>query len=203
MAWYQVFEYAIGHWLQKATEHMIGCVLCSPGCFSLFRGKALMDDNVMRKYTTKSQEARHYVQYDQGTQPVDKEKCTNQDKIIVLNKMLLICVTAGEDRWLCTLLLQRGYRVEYSAASDAYTHCPENFNEFYNQRRRWVPSTMANIMDLLMDYKRTIKINDNISLPYIIYQVINFLRSFFSLSFNYKGKAKTKDKRHISIINQV
>lgn len=77
----------------------------------------------------------------------------------------------GEDRWLCTLLLQRGYRVEYSAASDAYTHCPEGFNEFFNQRRRWVPSTMANIMDLLMDYKKTIKINDNISLPYISYQV--------------------------------
>lgn len=67
MVWYQMFEYAIGHWLQKATEHMIGCVLCSPGCFSLFRGKALMDDNVMKKYTTTSEEARHYVQYDQGT----------------------------------------------------------------------------------------------------------------------------------------
>lgn len=143
MVWYQMFEYAIGHWLQKATEHMIGCVMCSPGCFSLFRGKALMDDNVMAKYTTKSSQARHYVQYDQG-----------------------------EDRWLCTLLLQRGYRVEYSAASDSYTHCPEGFGEFYNQRRRWVPSTMANIMDLLQDYKKTININDNISLPYIGYQTM-------------------------------
>lgn len=143
MVWYQMFEYAIGHWLQKATEHMIGCVLCSPGCFSLFRGKSLMDDNVMKKYTTRSDEARHYVQYDQG-----------------------------EDRWLCTLLLQRGYRVEYSAASDAYTHCPEGFNEFYNQRRRWVPSTIANIMDLLVDAKKTIKINDNISMPYIGYQMM-------------------------------
>ncbi|CAG0919230.1 unnamed protein product [Notodromas monacha] len=141
MVWYQMFEYAIGHWLQKATEHMIGCVMCSPGCFSIFRGIALMDDNVMGKYTTRSDEARHYVQYDQG-----------------------------EDRWLCTLLLQRGYRVEYSAASDAYTHCPEGFSEFYNQRRRWVPSTMANIMDLLMDYKLTIKVNDSISFPYIVYQ---------------------------------
>ncbi len=27
----QMFEYAIGHWLQKATEHVMGCVLCSPG----------------------------------------------------------------------------------------------------------------------------------------------------------------------------
>ncbi|GFY72001.1 chitin synthase chs-2 [Trichonephila inaurata madagascariensis] len=141
MVWYQKFEYAIGHWLQKATEHMIGCVLCSPGCFSLFRAKSLMDDNVMKRYTTTSDEARHYVQYDQG-----------------------------EDRWLCTLLLQRGYRVEYSAASDAYTHCPEGFGEFYTQRRRWAPSTMANIMDLLGDYKATIAINDNISFPYIIYQ---------------------------------
>ncbi|XP_073941851.1 chitin synthase chs-2-like [Choristoneura fumiferana] len=143
MAWYQMFEYAIGHWLQKATEHMIGCVLCSPGCFSLFRGKALMDDNVMKKYTLTSHEARHYVQYDQG-----------------------------EDRWLCTLLLQRGYRVEYSAASDAYTHCPEQFGEFYNQRRRWVPSTMANIFDLLADSKRTVQVNDNISTLYIAYQMM-------------------------------
>lgn len=30
---------------------------------------------------------------------------------------------------------------------------------------------MANIMDLLMDYKKTIKINDNISMPYISYHV--------------------------------
>lgn len=66
MAWYQQFEYAIGHWFQKATEHMLGCVLCSPGCFSLFRASAFMDDNVMRKYATVSQEARHFVQYDQG-----------------------------------------------------------------------------------------------------------------------------------------
>ena len=66
MVWYQKFEYAISHWLQKATEHMIGCVLCSPGCFSLFRASALMDDNVMRKYATTSTEARHYVQFDQG-----------------------------------------------------------------------------------------------------------------------------------------
>ena len=92
MVWYQKFEYAIGHWLQKATEHVMGCVLCSPGCFSLFRGSALMDVNVMAKYTKKSERPLDYVQYDQG-----------------------------EDRWLCTLLLQQGWRVEYSAASDAFT----------------------------------------------------------------------------------
>ena len=44
-----------------------------------------------------------------------------------------------------------------------------------------VPSTMANIMDLLQDYKRTIKINDNISLPYIFYQASIYLTTIFWL----------------------
>ena len=43
-----------------------GCVLCSPGCFSMFRGSALIDDNIMAMYTTPASEAKHYVQYDQG-----------------------------------------------------------------------------------------------------------------------------------------
>ena len=34
LARYQKFEYAIGHWLQKATEHMLGCVLCRLKPFS-------------------------------------------------------------------------------------------------------------------------------------------------------------------------
>ncbi|KAL4217246.1 Chitin synthase 2 [Mactra antiquata] len=151
MVWYQKFEYAVSHWLQKATEHVIGCVLCSPGCFSLFRGSALMDDNVMRRYTTPPTEARHYVQYDQG-----------------------------EDRWLCTLMLQQGYRVEYCAASDALTYAPEGFYEFYNQRRRWTPSTMANIMDLLMDFKNVTKRNNDISMLYIAYQMLLMVSSILT-----------------------
>lgn len=102
-----------------------------------------MENSVMRKYTTVSEQARHYVQYDQG-----------------------------EDRWLCTLLLKQKFRVEYSAASDAYTHAPEGFNEFYNQRRRWVPSTMANILDLLADAAVIVKKNNSISTPYIFYQAM-------------------------------
>ncbi|KAG0411073.1 hypothetical protein HPB47_011816 [Ixodes persulcatus] len=143
MVWFQKFEYAMGHWLQKATEHMIGCVLCSPGCFSLFRAKALMDDNVIGKYKTRLDVARHIVQCDQG-----------------------------EDRWLCTLLLQRGYRVAYCAASDAYTHCPEGYGEFFTQRRRWAPSTLANLLDLLENYKHIVAINDNVSFGYIVYQAM-------------------------------
>lgn len=66
MVWYQKFEYAISHWLQKATEHVLGCVLCSPGCFSLFRGSAILHPDVLDTYTTDSTEAEHFIQYDQG-----------------------------------------------------------------------------------------------------------------------------------------
>uniref|UniRef100_A0A667X713 chitin synthase n=1 Tax=Myripristis murdjan TaxID=586833 RepID=A0A667X713_9TELE len=148
MVWFQKFEYAVGHWLQKAAEHVIGCVLCSPGCFSLFRAAALMDNNVMKTYLTKSTEARHYIQYDQG-----------------------------EDRWLCTLLLKQGWRVEYNAASDAYTNAPEEFKEFYNQRRRWTPSTMANIVDLLGSTNIVAKRNKSMSKLYLLYHLFSMASS--------------------------
>jgi chitin synthase len=62
----QTFEYALGPGRPQATEHVSGCVGGSRGCFSLFRGEALMDDAVMNKYTTVPNEARHHVQCDLG-----------------------------------------------------------------------------------------------------------------------------------------
>lgn len=81
-------------------------------------------------------------------------------------------IVVGEDRWLSTLLLQQGYRIDYCAAADALTHAPETFSEFFNQRRRWGPSTLANICDLLGDWKNTVRLNDNISTPYVLYQFL-------------------------------
>ena len=60
--------------------------------------------------------------------------------------------------------------MDYTAASDALTYAPESFNEFFNQRRRWTPSTMANIVDLLSSAGNTVRMNDNISYLYIAYQ---------------------------------
>ena len=64
MVWYQKFEHSLSHWLQKATEHVLGCVLCSPGCFSLFRCFKLED--VMVRYSHLPENARQHVQFDQG-----------------------------------------------------------------------------------------------------------------------------------------
>ena len=62
---YQNFEYAVGHWLQKTTEHVIGCVLCSPGCFSLMRVSYLAMDNVMAMYHSLPDTPIEKLQYDQ------------------------------------------------------------------------------------------------------------------------------------------
>ena len=64
----------------------------------------------------------------------------------------------------------QGWRIEYCAASDSYTAAPTAFNEFFNQRRRWMPSTIANIFDLLQDYKHVCESNPDISIFYIMYQ---------------------------------
>ena len=66
MVWYQKFEYAVSHWLQKATEHVFGCVLCSPGCFSLFRASALLSSNILKTYLKEPSTGLEYIQYDQG-----------------------------------------------------------------------------------------------------------------------------------------
>ncbi|OZC10757.1 hypothetical protein X798_02180, partial [Onchocerca flexuosa] len=78
----------------------------------------------------------------------------------------------GEDRWLSTLLLKQGYRIEYAAIADAETYAPEGFHEFFNQRRRWTPSSIANTIDLLADYKRVCRNNKSISKMYILYQSV-------------------------------
>ena len=62
---YQKFEYAVGHWLQKTTEHVIGCVLCSPGCFSLMRVSYLATENVMAMYHSLPDTPIEKLQYDQ------------------------------------------------------------------------------------------------------------------------------------------
>lgn len=153
MVWYQKFEYAVGHWLQKASEHVFGCVLCCPGCFSLFRASALVDDNVLKTYTREPEEGKHLVQYEQG-----------------------------EDRWLCTLLLKRGYKIDYCAGADAKTFAPEAFEEFFIQRRRWSPSTIANMLDLVMSWREIVKNNSYIYRVFMLYQFIMVVTSLLAPS---------------------
>ena len=73
---------------------------------------------------------------------------------------------------MCTLLIRSGWKVEYVAISDSMTNAPVDLKEFFNQRRRWVPSTMYNTFDVLADWKNLTKNNPAINIPYVIYQMI-------------------------------
>ncbi|KAL4216723.1 hypothetical protein ACF0H5_024446 [Mactra antiquata] len=141
LVWYQVFEYAIGHWFQKAAEHVLGSVLCSPGCFSVYRCKAIRD--IIPQYASNVEHAFQFLTKDMG-----------------------------EDRWFCTLMVQSGWRIEYCAASENSTHCPEDFDEFFKQRRRWVASTLANMMLLIKEWNIIAKLNYRVSYIFLIYQSI-------------------------------
>ena len=146
--WYQVFDYAVGHWFQKPAEHMFGCVLCCPGCFSVFRCKALQE--VLETYSSLSTNGMEFLMKDMG-----------------------------EDRWLCTLLIEKGWRLEYCAVSGIKTFCPLSFGEFYAQRRRWTASTLANLGSLISGITKIPQGNDTISVIFIVFQaLIFFLPSF-------------------------
>jgi chitin synthase len=146
VVWYQIFDYAIGHWFQKVSEHVLGSVMCCPGCFSLFRVRALRE--VLPTYATKASKAKEFLTKDMG-----------------------------EDRWLCTLMVQAGWRLEYSAAAVSDTHCPDNFDEFYKQRRRWIPSTLANLAELCTSSGQVTANNDDVFTLFIVYQAMMIFSS--------------------------
>ena len=86
--------------------------------------------------------------------------------------MSIVQWNQGEDRWLCTLLMQRGWRIEYVAVSDSFTNAPTGLKEFFNQRRRWVPSSLFNTWDVIKSWRETTRINQSISMFYILYQSV-------------------------------
>ena len=86
----------------------------------------------------------------------------------------------GEDRWLCTLMLKAGYRINYCALAFAKTNAPVSFDELFNQRRRWISSSTANLIEILQDSRKLVHRNEHISYLYIVYQFVQLLSSALS-----------------------
>lgn len=57
----------------------------------------------------------------------------------------------GEDRYLTTLLLKfhPKFKTKYITAAKAWTIAPDNWQVFMSQRRRWINSTVHNLMELI------------------------------------------------------
>ncbi|CAI9728459.1 Hypothetical predicted protein [Octopus vulgaris] len=81
----------------------------------------------------------------------------------------------GEDRWLCTLMMLKGWKLEYSSYSHNSTFCPDTFLEFLKQRKRWVLSEMSNLILVFGNIRRLTQNNSTFTLIYIIYILQMFL----------------------------
>ena len=93
-----------------------------------------------------------------------------KENVSIRSNVMLSLFFEGEDRWMCTLMIQRGWRLTYCAAAVDGTYCPETFDEFYKQRRRWTPSTLANLVLVIREWKTILEKNEHISFLFILYQ---------------------------------
>ncbi|KXX81621.1 Chitin synthase 6 [Madurella mycetomatis] len=126
----QVYEYFISHHLAKAFESLFGSVTCLPGCFSMYRlrtadrGRPLIiSDDVIRDYSDCHVDTLH-------------------------KKNLL---SLGEDRYLTTLMTKYFPYMSYKFVPEAYcqTAAPEKWSVLLSQRRRWINSTIHNLVELM------------------------------------------------------
>ncbi|KAF2772183.1 CHS5 chitin synthase, class V [Teratosphaeria nubilosa] len=126
----QVYEYYISHNLTKAFESLFGSVTCLPGCFSMYRIRAAESGKPLF---------------------VSKEVVTDYSEIRVDTLHTKNLLHLGEDRYLTTLLLKHHpkFKTKYIMRAHAWTVAPDTFNVFMSQRRRWINSTVHNLMELI------------------------------------------------------
>jgi chitin synthase len=126
----QVYEYYISHNLSKAFESLFGSVTCLPGCFSMYR----IREETSGKPLFVSKEV------------VDAYSTIRVDTLHMKNLLHL-----GEDRYLTTLLLKyhSRFKTKYIFRAHAWTIAPDSWQVFLSQRRRWINSTVHNLIELI------------------------------------------------------
>jgi chitin synthase len=126
----QVYEYYISHNLTKAFESLFGSVTCLPGCFSMYRIRAAETGKPLF---------------------VSKEVVEAYQEIRVDTLHMKNLLHLGEDRFLTTLLLKfhSKYKTKYNMRAHAWTVAPDSWSVFMSQRRRWINSTVHNLIELI------------------------------------------------------
>ncbi|KAI9355051.1 chitin synthase-domain-containing protein [Zopfochytrium polystomum] len=127
----QVYEYFISHHLAKAFESLFGSVTCLPGCFCMYRVRTptknvplLIAPAVVNDYSENNVNTLH------------------------LKNLLHL----GEDRYLTTLMMKHFPNMKLSFTPDAHcmTSVPDRWAVLLSQRRRWINSTVHNLVELGM-----------------------------------------------------
>ena len=130
----QVYEYFISHHMAKAFESVFGGVTCLPGCFSMYRLKA-----------------RKLSDYDWVPLIVhpDIVREYSQSEVFTLHQKNLLLL--GEDRFLTTILLRTfpNRKMIFCPQAKCRTGAPDTFSVLLSQRRRWINSTIHNLMELV------------------------------------------------------
>ncbi|CAO3696263.1 unnamed protein product [Rhizopus microsporus] len=128
----QVFEYFVSHHYAKAFESVFGGVTCLPGCFSMYRIKAPKQDR--------------WVPILSSPEIIEQFNVSSVDTLHAKNLLLL-----GEDRFLTTLMLRTFPRRQMILVPQAKskTVVPNSFKVLLSQRRRWINSTIHNLMELV------------------------------------------------------
>lgn len=126
----QVYEYYISHNLTKAFESLFGSVTCLPGCFTMFRIRAAETGKPLF---------------------VSREIVEAYSEIRVDTLHMKNLLHLGEDRYLTTLLLKfhSKYKTKYIFRAHAWTVAPDSWKVFMSQRRRWINSTIHNLIELI------------------------------------------------------
>ena len=131
----QVFEYFISHHLSKSFESVFGGVTCLPGCFCMYRIKAPKGgQNYWVPILANPDVVEHY----------------SENVVDTLHKKNLLLL--GEDRYLSTLMLRTFPKRKQIFVPQAVckTTVPESFSVLLSQRRRWINSTVHNLMELVL-----------------------------------------------------
>ena len=131
----QVFEYFISHHLSKSFESVFGGVTCLPGCFCMYRIKAPKGgQNYWVPILANPDVVEHY----------------SENVVDTLHKKNLLLL--GEDRYLSTLMLKTFPKRKQVFVPQAVckTTVPEQFKVLLSQRRRWINSTVHNLMELVL-----------------------------------------------------
>ncbi|RMZ78009.1 hypothetical protein DV737_g4103, partial [Chaetothyriales sp. CBS 132003] len=131
----QVFEYFISHHLSKSFESVFGGVTCLPGCFCVYRIKAPKGGQ------------NYWVPILANPDVVERYSENVVDTLHKKNLLLL-----GEDRYLSTLMLKTFPKRKQVFVPQAVckTTVPEQFSVLLSQRRRWINSTVHNLMELIL-----------------------------------------------------
>ncbi|KAI8873304.1 hypothetical protein GQ42DRAFT_118094, partial [Ramicandelaber brevisporus] len=131
----QVFEYYFAHHQAKAFESVFGGVTCLPGCFSMYRIKAPKGDK------------GYFVPILASPDIIENYSENIVDTLHKKNLLLL-----GEDRYLTTLMLRTfpKRKMIFVPSAVCKTIVPDTFRVLLSQRRRWINSTVHNLLELVL-----------------------------------------------------